>query len=146
MPKPKEKKNVTIKSVSVKKVKDTNGENQDCNVAVIVGHKPMILNATACKQLRKFTGSSFLEDWNDTLVTLYVEKIKAFGEIVDAVRISPVQPKANSAEKVLLTPEHKAWEQAITYMLQENSDIKNIQAKYNIDDTFTDEVSRRRAE
>ena len=142
---PDEKKTVTIKSVSVRKVKDPTGEDQSCNVAVVDKCKPMILNATACKQLRKFTGSSYLEDWNNVPVTLYVDKVKAFGEVVDAVRISPVQPKPANAKKEKLTPDHSDWEKAIAYMLKEGSDIKNITKKYEIDDTFTNEVSRRSA-
>jgi len=142
---PGEKKTVVVKSVKIEKVTNPNGEKHDCNVAILDKGKPMILNTTACKQLAKFKGSHYMEDWADIPITLYVDKVKAFGEVVDAVRISPVQPKPANAKKEKLTSDHQDWEKAIAYMLKEGSDIKNITKKYEIDDTFTDEVSRRSA-
>lgn len=73
--------------------------------------KPMILNATNCKTMRKLTGSPFIEDWKDVRVTVYVDHNVRFGkETLEGLRISP-----NAPERKALTPANKkGWENAKT--------------------------------
>ena len=53
----------------------------------------MILNRTNSKAIEKVAGSGLVQDWVGTQVTLYVEKgVKAFGEVVDALRIRDKKP------------------------------------------------------
>lgn len=58
------------------------------------GHKPMILNVARSKAIEKVAGSGYMEDWPGVAVQLYIEHgIKAFGEVVSAVRVRPFQPR-----------------------------------------------------
>ena len=86
---------VLITSAQSKVVKDTNGRDEtilSCNFEGI--DKPMILNATNCKAIEKVSGSPYIEGWAGTNVTLYVQKgIKAFGKVVDGLRIKTTKPK-----------------------------------------------------
>lgn len=59
------------------------------------GNKPMILNVARSKNIEKVAGSGYFEDWPGTRVQLYIEHgIKAFGEVVSAVRVRPFKPRA----------------------------------------------------
>ena len=91
---------LTIKEVKQEITKGTK-EKEMKNIAYFVEKmKPMILNATNCKAVRKLSGgSNFINDWQNIRVTIYVERnVKAFGELTDALRIRstpppPIQPK-----------------------------------------------------
>lgn len=122
---------VVIDHVEVKEVKDTSGKANKCNVAIFKGGvKPMILNVTNCKTVKKFAGSNYIEDWKDIAVTIYVDNnIKAFGDIVEGLRIKPKQP---NMEKPALTPDHQAWDAAIKYLGEPESTMDNIKKKYTV--------------
>ena len=49
--------------------------------------KPMILNATNMKMIAKLTNSKFIEDWIGKSVIIKVVQERAFGEILDVVRV-----------------------------------------------------------
>lgn len=67
------------------------------------GNKPMILNVARSKSIEKVSGSGYFEDWPGTQVQLYIEHgIKAFGEVVSAVRVRPFKPKAQ--QKIPVPP------------------------------------------
>lgn len=71
--------------------------------------KPMILNASNSKTMKALTKSAFIDDWQNVLITVYVDHNVRFGkETVEGLRISPHVP-----EKKRITPENvKAWEGA----------------------------------
>lgn len=71
--------------------------------------KPMILNAGNSNQLKKLTGSPFLEDWLNVRVTIYVDHNVKFGrDITEGLRINPKAPTVST-----LTPDNqKAWDNA----------------------------------
>lgn len=50
---------------------------------------PIILNATNRKMLKKVTATDFVEDMIGKQITLTTKKVKAFGEMHDAIRIIP---------------------------------------------------------
>ena len=54
--------------------------------------KPLILNTTNKAMIAKVTGEIYIEDWTGKGIILCVQKIKAFGELTDAVRVRPVKP------------------------------------------------------
>lgn len=59
------------------------------------GNKPMILNVARSKSIEKVAGSGYFEDWPGVAVQLYIEHgIRAFGEVVSAVRVRPYKPRA----------------------------------------------------
>ena len=65
------------------------------------GNKPMILNVARSKNIEKVAGSGYFEDWPGVQVQLYIEHgIKAFGEVVSAVRVRPFKPRVKAAQPV----------------------------------------------
>lgn len=79
---------LTIKTVVKEMVKGMEGKEEELVVCYFDGaKKPMILNKTNLKIISKKLDSPFIEDWKGKQVTLYVAKVKAFGEVVDALRI-----------------------------------------------------------
>lgn len=71
--------------------------------------KPMILNATNSKTVKKLTGTPFIDDWKNIKVTVYVDHNVRFGkETLDGLRISPDVHKRSE-----LTPAFtKNWDSA----------------------------------
>lgn len=93
---PGEEKTVTIKEVKREVVQNQSGK-EECTVAHFVEDvKPLILNTTNCKTISKVWGSPYVEDWAGRKITLKVKKISAFGEMVDAVRVSNERPAEES--------------------------------------------------
>lgn len=89
---PGEEKTVTIKEVKRELVQNQNGK-EECTVAHFMEDvKPLILNVTNAKMISKVWGSPYIEDWAGRRIILKVKKISAFGEMVDAVRVSSVRP------------------------------------------------------
>lgn len=65
------------------------------------GVKPMILNVSRSKSIEKVAGSGYFEDWPGVSIQLYIEHgIKAFGEVVSAVRVRPFKPRAQQAAPI----------------------------------------------
>jgi|WetSurMetagenome_2_1015567.scaffolds.fasta_scaffold00103_75 hypothetical protein len=131
-----------IKSVSVRKVKNTDGKEQERNVAEFTDPKlkPMVLNATNCKLMKKFAKSVFINDWNNIPVQVYVkDDIKAFGEITEGLRLRPTQPIMN---KPVLKPGIPAWAKAIEFLSKDGT-IDKIREKYDL--SATDEETLKAA-
>jgi hypothetical protein len=123
-----------IKSVSIQKVKGTDGSAKECNVAIFTDSKikPMILNATNCKVMKKFAKSPYINDWNNIPVQIYVkDDIKAFGDITEGLRIRETQP---SMSKPKLTTEIPAWNKAIEMLKSKTKTIQDIEKVYDISD------------
>lgn len=114
----------TIDHIEIRKVKNTQGEESSKNVAIFKGKvKPMILNVTNCKIIKKFSGSNYIEDWADIQVTIYIKSVTAFGEEVEALRIREKQPVV---EKPQLTPMHPSWPKAVDYLRGEGASLPKI--------------------
>lgn len=128
---------LTIKQVTVRPVTNPTGKTEDCNVATFTDPKlkPMVLNATACKQIQRFSGSKFIEDWGNTNIQIYVlEGVKAYGEVHDVLRIRDMQPRM---EKPVLNNLSEKWDDAIkSYQDAENKDkqIGVIRKHYDLSD------------
>lgn len=89
------------------------GKKIDANIAYFKESiKPLVLNATNSKMIKKLSGSSFVEDWAGLVIELYIDpNVKMKGETTQGVRVSPNSPQP---EKPELTPENAAkWNQAI---------------------------------
>ena len=80
--------------------------DESCTVAYFTDerYKPMILNKTNCKTMQKLTGSPYIEKWAGFRIEIKTEKVKAFGELVDALRISKTAPKAETAQTPTTPP------------------------------------------
>ncbi len=85
---------VTVTKLDTDKVTGQQGRKEDCFVVFFKEfEKPMILNRTNAKAIEKVAGSGMVQDWVGCTLTLYVEKgVKAFGEVVDALRIKDKKP------------------------------------------------------
>ena len=83
---------VTIQSVQQENVKGSDGKDSLCIVARTAETKPIILNRTNCKTITKVVGTPIIERWSGQKITLGVERVKAFGETTDAIRVSSVKP------------------------------------------------------
>ena len=90
---PGEEKPLTIDRVLQEEVTNPEGGKEQCIVAYFrQPEKPLILNKTNCKTIEKLTGTPDIEQWPGSGIILCVQKVKAFGELVEAVRIRPVKP------------------------------------------------------
>lgn len=96
---------VTITKLDTDKVTGQQGRKEDCFVVYFKEFdKPMILNRTNAKAIEKVAGSGLVQDWAGTQVTLYVEQgVKAFGEVVDALRIRDKKPSRQKMTKEIET-------------------------------------------
>ena len=80
-----------VQSESVKCMEGGKVKEEQCVVAYFKGaKKPMILNKTNCKIIAKKLNTPYIEQWVGGQITLYVAKVKAFGDIVDALRVKAV--------------------------------------------------------
>ena len=91
-----EEKIVTIAKVNASETVTTQeGKSKKAVVHFIEPNvKPMILNVARSKSIEKVAKSPYFEDWVGVKIQLYIEHgIKAFGEVVSAVRVRPFKPK-----------------------------------------------------
>jgi len=130
---------LVIKSVAIEEVKGADGKKKQCNVArFTVDVKPMILNVTNSKLIKKFTGSRFLEDWKNVPIQVYVDdKVKAFGEVTEGLRIRSQQP---TVAKPKLKPETEQWIKAVSF-LKGGGKIEQITAKYDLTPTDLEKLT-----
>lgn len=85
--------------VRITEVRQETVTNQQGREELIVAHldgglKPLILNKTNCKAIEKALGTPIIENWAGRKIQLYTEKVAAFGEITDAVRVRDFDPEA----------------------------------------------------
>lgn len=77
----------TISRVQKETVKNQQGKDEDVLTLHFDGLKPMILNVTNSKTMAKLAGSAYVEDWVGQSIIIGTEKVKAFGDTHDALRI-----------------------------------------------------------
>lgn len=86
---------LTIRNIRQEEVIGTDGKKEECIVCYWVEpQKPMILNATNAKMIQKLLGTPYIEQWAGHKVQIGIEKVKAFGDVVEALRIRKFLPKA----------------------------------------------------
>ena len=80
-------------------IQTAEGKSKKAVVYFAEGIKPMILNVARSKAIEKVAGSPYFEDWLGVKIQLYIEHgIKAFGDVVSAVRVRPRKPIIKTAE------------------------------------------------
>ena len=90
---------LTIKAAAMEKVVGSDGKREECLVIRYpekIGPGKMIVNATNSKTIEKLAGSPYIEHWPGTQIQVYSERVKAFGDVVSAIRIRPQKVKANT--------------------------------------------------
>jgi hypothetical protein len=87
---------VTLEGDKTKKTKDVFNTAYFVEKELRRGEKlkPMILNATNSKAMKRLTNSPFIDDWKNVLITVYVDPAVRFGkETMEGLRIRPESPK-----------------------------------------------------
>ena len=124
--------NVVIQKVENKAITGADGKEETCTVATLKDQKPMILNVTNQKAIAKALGTPYIEQWYGKTVTLYVAKVRAFGETVEALR---VRDKAPKVERERLTPDSPKWAAAVVAVKAGTTSVDQIRAKYELSET-----------
>jgi len=122
-----EERTVEIIKVSREMIMGSDGKKEECTVAFLKAEKPFILNVTNCKTITKILGTPYIENWAGKRIVIYVERIKAFGEYVDALRV-----KDKPAELPQLLPNTKQWTGAIAALKSGQWDINKIKTQFSL--------------
>jgi FKBP-type peptidyl-prolyl cis-trans isomerase 2 len=121
---------LTIKNVTREMVTGEGGKKEECTVAYFQeDSKPMILNRTNCKVIEKLHNTPFIEKWAGKRIEITVKKVKAFGDVTDALRV---------VAKVPPLPELKEgttqFVEAVKFLKGEGT-IERIQTAYIVSET-----------
>ena len=85
---------LTIKSVRNEMVTGNGGKKEECTVCHFVENvKPMILNASNINIISKIYSTPYIEEWSGKKIQIGSERVNAFGEITEALRIRNVIPQ-----------------------------------------------------
>lgn len=89
---------LTIDFIREETVIGADGKKDNCVVCHFRERttKPMILNATNMKTITKLFGTPYIEEWQGKQIQIGIEKVKAFGEIVEALRVRKIRPQINA--------------------------------------------------
>jgi len=126
---------LTIDGVFRDIVTGQSGQKEECTIVNFVEKingekKPMILNKTNCKVIEKLYGTPYIEDWAGKKIKLYVDNnVKAFGDIVDALRIRPTIPVT---KKPVLDTSSPKWDIAKKKVKEEGMTFDQIGKHYTI--------------
>lgn len=84
---------LTISSVQQEMVTGPEGKKEQCLVCHWKeNEKPMILNVTNAKTIEKLLKTPYIEEWSGHKIQIGSERVKAFGEVVDALRVRQFMP------------------------------------------------------
>ena len=124
---------LTIKETKKEMVTSGTGSKEECFICYFTEKhdwvKPMILNRTNCKTIEKVYATPFIEEWSGKKVQIGIEQgIRAFGDVVDGLRIRKVQPK----ERSLMGIDHPKFKDAIENMKAGTVKIEGIEKHYEL--------------
>ena len=123
---------LTIDYIKVETVTGTDGKKEDLPVCHWKEpEKSMILNATNMKMIAKVLGSNFVEDWSGRKVQIGTEKVRAFGDVVDALRIRRYAPKQTAPATTELICEECGKPIKAAYGMSAEQVAANTKAKYS---------------
>lgn len=128
-----EKKIVTIERTSRDQVVGQNNKKDTCLIVHFnqKNVKPLVCNVTNSKAISRVAKTPHIEEWVGTTIELYVKDgIKAFGETVEAVRVSSIAPKPK--QKPILTPESNKWTDGIQKLANGETNMGTIEKYYTI--------------
>lgn len=125
---------LNVKIVSASKEQVQNGDKkEEAMVLYLENQKPMIVNSTNAKAITAALASPYVEDWSGKYITLYVAKIRAFGENVDALRVKKDAPKVILPELPEKSKTHTSTIEAIQSGKTTIKDaITFLQTKYTL--------------
>ena len=105
------------------------GKKIDANIAYFIDPiKPMVLNATNSKIIKKLSGGSpFVEDWKNVIIEIYIDpNVKMKGQVVGGLRIKEETPKPMTKEDIEL----------VSKKISEITDLSSLSNLYNSDIKF----------
>lgn len=126
---------VTIDFVQREQITGTDGKKEDATVAHLKGHKPLILNVTNSKSIAKLYGP-YIEGWAGKDITLYASMTKAFGDVVECLRIRPSVAKR---KKPSITPDR--LRNAIKSIVGGQYTTEKLRAQFELTEEQEKEVS-----
>ena len=135
-----ERKVVTISGTKSEQVTGPSNKKETCLIVTFKqkGVKPLIANVTNSKAISKVSGSSNIEDWVGNHIELYVQEgVKAFGELVDAVRVKQTAPRITKPQ---LTEQHEAY-QKVLKAVQDGFTRDKVEQKYTVSDAIWDKLT-----
>jgi hypothetical protein len=93
---------LTIKDVMERNVANEKNQNGEVKMCVLFEEidKPMVLNSTNNDTITRVIGSPNFDDWVGHKIKIGTEKVRAFGDVWDAVRVRDEKPKATQEPKV----------------------------------------------
>ena len=115
---------LTIKEVKTEMVHDGKGGQENCTTVHFQNSKPMIMNSTNLKTIHKTLETPFIEEWVGKKIEITTEKVKAFGEVHDALRVVKVNLELN--------PKHPKWAGAKSAIKAKTVTIDQIKKQYSI--------------
>jgi len=93
-------KTLTIVNHKKEKVTGESGKSEELLVFYFEEEeKGMIMNRTNCRTIENLYKSPYPKDWHGKRITIFVDQVRAFGKVTDALRIRPVVPKSGEEEK-----------------------------------------------
>lgn len=93
-------KTLTIKDVLEQEVRSKDsGTEMKLTIQFQETELPMIINRTNADMIAKVTGSNYTGDWIGKKIVVGSSKIRAFGDVFDAIRVRDVVPKADTGPK-----------------------------------------------
>ena len=105
--------------------------------------KPMILNATNSRTMKSLTGTPYIDDWQNVIVTVYVDPNVRFGrDTVEGLRISAEKPQLMKKE---LKPGTPAWKNAIV-AYQRDGNLDAVEKRMTISDENKELIKKDAAE
>lgn len=104
------------------------GKRISANIAFFKENiKPLVLNATNSDTMKLITGKTFVEEWNNTKIELFIlKKVQLKGRTVDGVRIKKVDEALP-----ILTENHPKFN-AIKEALKNGNTIEQVRTKYQV--------------
>lgn len=121
----------TIQHVQREVVTGPEGKKEECTVVHFRERdtKPLILNVTNAKTIQKLTGTPYIEDWRGQKIQLYIAQVKAFGDVVDALRI---RPKAPVEQKPELKPDSNKWANTVDRLRSGEADMDTVKKYFDL--------------
>lgn len=120
---------VTIELVKKETVHDGRGGSEECTVVYLKETKPMVANSTNLRSIARICGSPYIEDWQGNQITLFVSKVKAFGEMHDAIR---VKKSATDAKKQTNTLTPQRFSDAITAIKEGKTTADKVRNSFTL--------------
>lgn len=136
---------LTIKKITQGEVTGEGGKTDECVVAHFSSGLPMVLNATNMKAITIAYRSPIIEDWIGKPISVHVEKVKAFGDIWDALRVSTEAPKGGgkvkAKQKPMLKKDSPEYERVVSYLKGNTKKdfetvFSDIESKYKVSSTL----------